>query len=230
MAPEVIRNKKGYSLEVDIWSLGCTIIEMGTGRHPWHQYADVAAMFKIAYSKDVPEIPECFSKEGKDFLSLCLKRDPAQRPSATQLLGHPFLQDHQELRASKCNINQLRNRPSFPIVSSKGFTSKRVIAPLLDIEGQSARDFTGFSTAHPSPCKASSTRIDPRKNMSLPVSPCSSPLRQFKQSNWSCLPSPSHPEFSSSGSTNYNAVSYKHNQMTRNTAVNDPWHDIGYRP
>ncbi|GJM85254.1 hypothetical protein PR202_ga01689 [Eleusine coracana subsp. coracana] len=106
MAPEVIRNKKGYSLEVDIWSLGCTIIEMGTGRHPWHQYADVAAMFKIAYSKDVPEIPECFSKEGKDFLSLCLKRDPAQRPSATQLLGHPFLQDHQGLRVSKCNIIQ----------------------------------------------------------------------------------------------------------------------------
>ncbi|GJN21318.1 hypothetical protein PR202_gb08784 [Eleusine coracana subsp. coracana] len=105
---------------------------MGTGRHPWHQYADVAAMFKIAYSKDVPEIPECFSKEGKDFLSLCLKRDPAQRPSATQLLGHPFLQDHQELRASKCNINQLRNRPSFPIVVCQ----KKVIYVLVVFQTQ----------------------------------------------------------------------------------------------
>jgi serine/threonine protein kinase len=46
--PQVIRNNKGYSLEVDIWSLGCTIIEMGTGRHPWHQYADVC-VFTLCY-------------------------------------------------------------------------------------------------------------------------------------------------------------------------------------
>jgi serine/threonine protein kinase len=71
-------------------------------------------MFKIAYSKDVPDIPESFSKDGKDFLRLCLKRDPAQRPSATQLLGHPFLQEHQGTRVTKCNnIAPLRNRPSF---------------------------------------------------------------------------------------------------------------------
>ncbi|TVU29710.1 hypothetical protein EJB05_21290, partial [Eragrostis curvula] len=114
MAPEVIMNKNGYSLEVDIWSLGCTVIEMGTGRHPWHQYGDVPAMFKIAYSKDVPDIPENFSNEGKDFLSLCLKRDPAQRPSATQLLGHPFVQDYMAIRATKCKITQLRDGLSFP--------------------------------------------------------------------------------------------------------------------
>jgi mitogen-activated protein kinase kinase kinase 3 len=71
-------------------------------------------MFKIAYSEDVPDIPESFSKEGKDFLRLCLKRDPAQRPSATQLLGHPFLQDHQGTRVTNCNnISPLRNGPSF---------------------------------------------------------------------------------------------------------------------
>ncbi|KAF0932172.1 hypothetical protein E2562_008703 [Oryza meyeriana var. granulata] len=114
MAPEVIMNNKGYSLAVDIWSLGCTIIEMATGRHPWYQYEDVAAIFKIANSKDIPEIPQCFSKEGKEFLSLCLKRDPAQRPSAACLLGHPFVHDHQAVRAPTCNGTQLRNGISSP--------------------------------------------------------------------------------------------------------------------
>jgi serine/threonine protein kinase len=71
-------------------------------------------MFKIVNTNSIPEIPESFSKEGKDFLSLCLKRDPAQRPSATQLLGHPFVQDHQTLRATKCISTQFRNGLSLP--------------------------------------------------------------------------------------------------------------------
>ncbi|KAL6899777.1 hypothetical protein ACP4OV_006435 [Aristida adscensionis] len=160
MAPEVIMNKKGYGLEVDIWSLGCTIIEMGTGRHPWYPYRDVPAMFKISNSKEIPEIPASFSKEGKDFLSLCLKRDPAQRPSATQLLGHPFVQDHQATRPNKCNTIQLRNGLSSSAEacrkkSNRELPSKRGITPLQNIGTLSARDFTGFSTAQPSPRKIS---------------------------------------------------------------------------
>lgn len=73
----------------------------------------VHAMFKIVNTKDMPEIPERLSKEGKDFLSLCLKRDPAQRPSATQLLRHPFVQDNQAISGAKCNTT-LRNGLSSP--------------------------------------------------------------------------------------------------------------------
>ncbi|XP_066321820.1 mitogen-activated protein kinase kinase kinase 3-like isoform X4 [Miscanthus floridulus] len=208
MAPEVIMNKNGYSFEVDIWSLGCTIIEMGTGRHPWHQYEDVPAMFKIVNTNDMPEIPERFSKEGKYFLSLCLKRDPAQRPSATQLLRHPFVQD-----------NQSNKEPSL----------KRSIAPLRGIGGIRVRGFMGSSSACVSPHKTSSRHIDVRANMSLPVSPCSSPSRQLKQSNWSCLASPSHLAFSS-GSAAHNPVSYMQNQMRGSDSVPDPWRDISQRP
>uniref|UniRef100_A0A0A9CNI5 Protein kinase domain-containing protein n=1 Tax=Arundo donax TaxID=35708 RepID=A0A0A9CNI5_ARUDO len=107
MAPEVIMNSKGYSLAVDIWSLGCTIIEMATARPPWHKYEGVAAIFKIANSKDIPEIPDSFSEEGKRFLQLCLRRDPASRSSAAQLMDHPFVQDHPAVRAAKSNA--LRN-------------------------------------------------------------------------------------------------------------------------
>lgn len=221
-------NKNGYSFEVDIWSLGCTIIEMGTGRHPWHQYEHVHAMFKIVNTKDMPEIPERLSKEGKDFLSLCLKRDPAQRPSATQLLRHPFVQHNQAISGAKCNTT-LRNGLSSPAESNKEPSLKRSVAPLRDIGGIRARGFTGSSSACVSPHKTSSRHIDVRANMSLPVSPCSSPLRQLKQSNWSCVASPSHLAFSS-GSVAHNTVSYMQNQMRGSDPVPDPWRDISHRP
>lgn len=135
-------NSKGYNLAVDIWSLGCTIIEMATARPPWHQYegvcfyvatvflfqcscdkgqADsifsnltlqVAAIFKIANSKDTPEIPDFFSEDGRSFLKLCLKRNPASRATASQLMDHPFVQDHPAVRAAKASA--LRNAFSAP--------------------------------------------------------------------------------------------------------------------
>ncbi|KAK3144721.1 hypothetical protein QOZ80_4AG0316930 [Eleusine coracana subsp. coracana] len=229
MAPEVIMNSKGYNLAVDIWSLGCTIIEMATARPPWHQYEGVAAIFKIANSKDIPEIPDSFSEEGKSFLQLCLKRDPASRASAAQLMDHPFVQDHPAVKAAKSSA--LRNALSSPAdcmhtMSNREFPSRKIITPLKDIGGLSARDFTGFSTAVPSP-HTSSSSIPLRTNMSLPVSPCSSPLRQFKQSNWSCLPSPPHPTYSSGAG--YNALSYVHNQTRRSPprTISDPWLDVG---
>ncbi|KAG4936220.1 hypothetical protein JHK82_050496 [Glycine max] len=58
MAPEVVMNTNGNSLPVDIWSLGCTILEMETSKPPWNQYEGVAAIFKIGNSRDMPKIPE----------------------------------------------------------------------------------------------------------------------------------------------------------------------------
>uniref|UniRef100_A0A453C0Q3 Protein kinase domain-containing protein n=1 Tax=Aegilops tauschii subsp. strangulata TaxID=200361 RepID=A0A453C0Q3_AEGTS len=153
MAPEVIMNSKGYNLAVDIWSLGCTIIEMATARPPWHQYEGVAAIFKIANSKDTPEIPDIFSEDGRSFLKLCLKRNPASRATASRLMDHPFVQDHPAVRAAKDSA--LRNAFSAPAdvkhtMSNRELPSRRSITPLRDI-GVSARDFTGFSTTVPSP-------------------------------------------------------------------------------
>lgn len=51
----------------------------------------VAAMFKIGNSCELPTIPDNLSEEGKDFVRLCLQRDPFDRPSAGQLLQHPFV-------------------------------------------------------------------------------------------------------------------------------------------
>jgi mitogen-activated protein kinase kinase kinase YODA len=48
-------------------------------------------MFKIGNSSELPTIPDHLSEEGKDFVRLCLQRDPLDRPSAGQLLQHPFV-------------------------------------------------------------------------------------------------------------------------------------------
>ncbi|XP_021905155.1 mitogen-activated protein kinase kinase kinase YODA-like [Carica papaya] len=91
MAPEVIKNSNGCSLAVDIWSLGCTVLEMATTKPPWSQYEGVAAMFKIGNSKELPAIPDHISDDGKDFIRQCLQRNPLHRPTAAQLLEHPFV-------------------------------------------------------------------------------------------------------------------------------------------
>ena len=91
MAPEVIK-QTGYGRKSDIWSVGCTVIEMATGKSPWAHYDNpVAAMFAIAVANELPPLPSDLSADGADFLAACFRRDPAQRPTAAELLRHPFL-------------------------------------------------------------------------------------------------------------------------------------------
>ncbi|KAL1066673.1 hypothetical protein V6Z11_D12G077100 [Gossypium hirsutum] len=95
MAPELMQavmqkdNSSELALAVDTWSLGCTIIEMFTGKAPWSEYEGAAAMFKVM--RDTPPIPETLSPEGRDFLRCCFQRNPAERPSASVLLEHRFV-------------------------------------------------------------------------------------------------------------------------------------------
>ncbi|XP_039049560.1 mitogen-activated protein kinase kinase kinase 18-like [Hibiscus syriacus] len=94
MAPEVARGEQqGFS--ADVWALGCTVIEMVTGTTPWPDIGDdpKSALYRIGFSSDVPEIPSNISKQGKDFLSKCLKREPSKRWSATELLEHDFVKE-----------------------------------------------------------------------------------------------------------------------------------------
>ncbi|XP_050380085.1 mitogen-activated protein kinase kinase kinase ANP1-like isoform X1 [Argentina anserina] len=105
MAPEVIR-QTGHSFSADIWSVGCTVIEMATGKPPWsEQYQEVAALFHIGTTKSHPPIPEHISVEAKDFLLKCLQKEPNLRPTASELLQHPFvsgqpMESHTSLRPS----------------------------------------------------------------------------------------------------------------------------------
>ncbi|KAL3851193.1 hypothetical protein ACJIZ3_013075 [Penstemon smallii] len=91
MAPEVARAEQ-QSFPADIWAVGCTIIEMATGTNPWPEMKSPAsALYRIAYSGDVPEYPSWFSDTATDFLGKCLMRDSEERWTAAELLEHPFL-------------------------------------------------------------------------------------------------------------------------------------------
>jgi mitogen-activated protein kinase kinase kinase len=59
MAPEVIRSQgKGYSAKVDIWSLGCVVLEMFAGRRPWSKEEAVGAIYKLGSLNEAPPIPD----------------------------------------------------------------------------------------------------------------------------------------------------------------------------
>ncbi|KAI7875813.1 Pkinase-domain-containing protein [Lichtheimia hyalospora FSU 10163] len=89
MAPEVVQNSK-YSAKIDIWSLGCTVIEMLTGDHPWMEMNMLAALYSLGKYKS-PPIPEDAPDLAKDFLNQCFIIDPEARPTAADLLVHPFV-------------------------------------------------------------------------------------------------------------------------------------------
>jgi mitogen-activated protein kinase kinase kinase len=127
MAPEVIR-QESHGNKVDIWSVGCTVVEMLTGKlllifhltiiiifglfsplssppslplfsplditgkPPWCEFeSGMAAMMHIAVTDQPPSLPCNLSSDGKDFVLRCFERDPRRRPSAAQLLRHPFV-------------------------------------------------------------------------------------------------------------------------------------------
>jgi len=92
MAPEVIR-AKGYGISADIWSFGCTLIEMACGQPPWaDQFTEpTAAMFHVADSTEPPKIPLNLGKDASDFILQCFKRNPKERPTAKNLLDSPWI-------------------------------------------------------------------------------------------------------------------------------------------
>ncbi|VAH37465.1 unnamed protein product [Triticum turgidum subsp. durum] len=91
MAPEVIE-MSGVCAASDIWSVGCTVIELLTCSPPYYELQPMPALFRIV--QDVqPPIPEGFSPEITDFLRQCFQKDSIQRPDAKTLLMHPWLQN-----------------------------------------------------------------------------------------------------------------------------------------
>ena len=76
MAPEVIRSQgQGYSAKVDIWSLGCVVLEMFAGKRPWSKEEAIGAIYKLGSLNQAPPIPEDVSRvigvEGLSFMYDC---------------------------------------------------------------------------------------------------------------------------------------------------------------
>ena len=100
MAPEVVRSQgMGYSAKVDIWSLGCVVLEMFAGRRPWAKEEAVGAIYKLGSLNQAPPIPDdvatTISAGALSFMFDCFNVDASERPTAETLLQqHPFCEEH----------------------------------------------------------------------------------------------------------------------------------------
>uniref|UniRef100_A0A7S2TUD3 Protein kinase domain-containing protein n=1 Tax=Lotharella oceanica TaxID=641309 RepID=A0A7S2TUD3_9EUKA len=96
MAPEVVDSKArqlgGYNSKADIWSLGITAIECAQGRPPLSDVYPMKAIFLIP-SRPPPTLDDDddWSPNFKDFVKRCLHKEFKSRPSAEDLLKHPFV-------------------------------------------------------------------------------------------------------------------------------------------
>lgn len=94
MSPEVIKGQnEGRQGAIDVWSLGCVVLEMATGRRPWASLDNEwAIMYNIAQGNP-PQLPsnDQLSPKGMHFLKRCFERDPRKRASAAELLQSEWI-------------------------------------------------------------------------------------------------------------------------------------------
>ena len=89
MAPEVVKQTT-HTRKADIWSVGCLVVEMISGTHPWPTLDQMQAIFRIGMNAS-PPLPDEISEDATNFLSETFEKDYTRRPSAAQLLEHTFL-------------------------------------------------------------------------------------------------------------------------------------------
>ena len=80
---------------LDIWSVGCTVIEMVTGRPPYYHLSQIRAMFRMVHDAHppLPQILPPASDGLQRFLMMCFQKNPSDRAEAKDLLRHPWCPD-----------------------------------------------------------------------------------------------------------------------------------------
>ncbi|KAG6510235.1 mitogen-activated protein kinase kinase kinase 20-like [Zingiber officinale] len=107
MAPEAVAGGTGAATAADVWSLGCAVAEMSSGRPAWGQRFINSwglLLFAIGFGEESPEIPAELSAEGRDFLNRCFVKDPARRWTAKMLLQHAFVAEEEDVDANRSCI------------------------------------------------------------------------------------------------------------------------------
>lgn len=130
MAPEVIQ-EVGHDYKADIWSLGITAIEMAETKPPYWNIHPMRAIFMIP-TRPPPKLtePQKWSQEFQDFIAKCLTKDPNLRPTAVDMLNHPFITKNAKSYSCLVELIQEANE----IIKKVG---SREVALGLDLEKQS---------------------------------------------------------------------------------------------
>ncbi|EXX69208.1 Pbs2p [Rhizophagus irregularis DAOM 197198w] len=105
MAPERIiqGDASTYTVQSDVWSLGLSMLELGTGKYPYpvpdkNERVGLFAQLNAIVQGDPPSLPEDnFSAECRDFVAQCLNKNPQNRLTYAQLLEHPFLKKYEDV-------------------------------------------------------------------------------------------------------------------------------------
>lgn len=124
MAPESITGSKhkGAFGADDVWSLGCVVLEMITGRRPWSNLDNEwAIMYQVAVGQ-IPQLPnrDEVSNAGRKFLKRCLVHDPSKRATAVELLMDPWIVEIREIAFGPPNSNSATNTmDNIPIVKEE---------------------------------------------------------------------------------------------------------------
>ncbi|KAF2320275.1 hypothetical protein GH714_026583 [Hevea brasiliensis] len=123
MAPEVIEKNKEYGFKADIWSLGCTVLEMLTWKSPYsHLTCGTTTLECEIENGKLPDLPDFLSDLSRDFITKCLKFNPDDRPTAAELLQHPFVTGFRTVIARYCHLKE--DQTAYKNVDSHGYLSK----------------------------------------------------------------------------------------------------------
>ncbi|KAI0359063.1 kinase [Trametes cingulata] len=164
MSPEVIRNnKRGRHGAMDIWSLGCVVLECATGRKPWSNLDNEwAIMFHIGVATQHPPLPEPgqLSEMGIDFIRQCLTIDPMQRPTAVELMNHPWMLDFREKLRSYEEAENVVTSPPPDIQAGEGTFEAATVARQAAILHETQTELIQAQSPSLSPLETPETSSD----------------------------------------------------------------------